>query len=622
LIAVIVTLVLFAALATGMLKLDTTSLSTAASSNLSRRAYYMAESGYRYAASQFLHAGDGLTGDALVNARDDMLTQLHTTGSFDLEGRQGFDLDIAAYYYDTYGTIAGGVLSAAAIGRLPFTSNIASSGYLKIGDTKHDYTYTGISVSGSTLGFSGISDTGTIPSATRQKVFPVCRSSAGTVSQGSSLYFQSNTGAAIFPPKNGKFRVNGAGGVYNYETLDLASSRLTNVRRSDNPSQAFSMSVTANDYIVAERFATMAATGRVGEGHFAMAQDVNYSFALVASDTGSSSSDGQAAPDYPDTLDNKDNLDERSGHGWGNYEIASVGGDSALHVTDLQGGGNNPKQEGIVGINIPNFQQAWQTMNHFLSYDVQVKIKVSDEPYYLDGISFRLTETGTGQMDYLAVSYMKTRTGSGRHSSDGIPDSLYINDGPTIVLWKLTGHGNNSEGRTVLAYKVLSSSKFVVDNSGYLTDWSTLVLRLEEKGESGTRYNLIKVYYADPSAHGTAGSSLTDDGRLAYPRNMTCQWPVEKAADLTAANDFFTQVAWDWVTSSDASVTSQESNTIVKITGWNTNFGTWPSDRPEVGLHTYGSNYESVYFDDLCLTFPGGGYNYTPPPGFQEPIQG
>ena len=58
LVALVVILLLFAALGTGMVSLIGTSSTSQVTGNTAVRAYYIAESGFRYAASRYLNTTD------------------------------------------------------------------------------------------------------------------------------------------------------------------------------------------------------------------------------------------------------------------------------------------------------------------------------------------------------------------------------------------------------------------------------------------------------------------------------------------------------------------------------------------------------------------------------------
>ena len=68
LVGLIVTMLIFAALGAGMLSLTSTSTTSQVAANSAARAYYIAESGFRYAASEYLNTVDG---NGRYNSKDE-----------------------------------------------------------------------------------------------------------------------------------------------------------------------------------------------------------------------------------------------------------------------------------------------------------------------------------------------------------------------------------------------------------------------------------------------------------------------------------------------------------------------------------------------------------------------
>ena len=91
LIALIVTVVILSALGAAMVSLTSTSMFSLVGANSAARAYFLAESGYRYAESEYLNAGGQTAKDNTLEALHD---QTYTLSSD--EGR--FQLQIYPYY--------------------------------------------------------------------------------------------------------------------------------------------------------------------------------------------------------------------------------------------------------------------------------------------------------------------------------------------------------------------------------------------------------------------------------------------------------------------------------------------------------------------------------------------
>jgi len=644
LLVIIIVLIICSALGAAMLPLTTTANRSMVHTNLYQTAHYLAESGYRYAASKFLHAGDGLSGTASADARDTMITTLDAAPPFQVDTNSSFELYITAYYFNSVSVSGSNLVTNIYGSPPPITSQ---AGYLLIGDTNYKNHYNSITVTGNTVQFNTIADW-TNPASPvalsstpgNERVFPACKSD-GTALTNASVACAADTGIGIFPPKNGSFKINNTGHVYSYRKLDSASNQLQGI--SSPSGGPLPVTLTANDFLVMQRCITLTSTGSIGSAADPVTHGITYYLANVS--TGASSGGSgptEAAPpvdinlDAPNGSPLPDTLDTKTGSGWGNFEIA----DNALHVTNIAG---NAKGS-TVGIDVDFFEDAWLAENKFLSYDIQAKMKVAHDPnvafseddFYLTGICVRLNTLGTGTMKYIGVSFIKTNDESGSHK-DNIHDNLYLSDYPMIMIWK-EEHGNNAE--LPLAYFILDNpaGQHVVDAKGYLKDWSTLVVRVEEKIApagttfAGQRVNDIRVYYADTDAHGTSNDVPDDDFRKAYQRNQNPRlWPVDDIGDWTADTDNSTLVKWDGVANGAALLATldNENGAIVRIaddaghtfnTVWDPNV--WPTGRPEAGLHAFGNTITNFYFEDVAVRFPSSGSGVgVMTPGFQTPIQ-
>lgn len=132
------------------------------------------------------------------------------------------------------------------------------------------------------------------------------------------------------------------------------------------------------------------------------------------------------------------------------------------------------------------------------------------------------------------------------------------------------------------------------------------------------RDNYIWAFYADIDSHSSNDTPL-DNVRLGEPRS-TINWPIISVQDWTATEDRFTLVQWNTTlnTSLDSSLhlmgTGKEAGGILRSSkadwlraGPYTNL-TFPG---EIGLVSLGDSSTETYFDDLAYFirggFPGGG---------------
>jgi hypothetical protein len=146
----------------------------------------------------------------------------------------------------------------------------------------------------------------------------------------------------------------------------------------------------------------------------------------------------------------------------------------------------------------------------------------------------------------------------------------------------------------------------------HLADWPTILVRLNEKTLTsasanfsvGARVNDIKIYYASTSAYGTApyDTPLDNNRSLNNPRG-SANFPPVNASDTNSANDRFTLVDWEWVktdTQIEQLGTGKELNAIIR-TSYNLTT-TFTIDRPEVAVHAFGSGaINNIYFDDFAI---------------------
>ena len=157
LIGIIVTIVIFAVLGAAMVSLTTTSTMREVSSNLSSQAYYLAESGYRYAATEYQDAPDS-DGDGITYNPDDknaVQQAINNHGPYSVATAQQFDLTIEPFYFATSSGHAVGdtVIRTFRPGQAPTDQPIPSTGTIQIqfDGSKKNYDYTAYSNGNFTL---------------------------------------------------------------------------------------------------------------------------------------------------------------------------------------------------------------------------------------------------------------------------------------------------------------------------------------------------------------------------------------------------------------------------------------------------------------------------------------
>lgn len=671
LIGLIITMVVFAALGAAMLPLTTTAIYNPIGANSAARAYFLAESGYRYAASVFLHAGD-------ESDQDDALETMHNQ-TYTLSDQEGqFQLSVYSYWFKTVSAPNGRNLTAEAIGGIP--SDITfGAGYLYINGWS--YSYSSASVNGDQVTFVRSHWEGNWPYiSTGTACYPTVLSysyHSQTVTEGGNITFNSWYPANAFPEKNGRISINDH--IYQYATCNLTTNQLEGIT-DPNDDDMDTFYVSNNTSIILQKFISFHSVGSFAPGGvMAASREVIYH---VPIDTGETT----ATSEFHDTFENMNKWHDST---MGSHAIASVSGDNALDVT-----GYTDTQRAVIALDWDetdvDLEESWESAGNYLSYDVQVKVMVDNESYYMAGITFRMESDGDGY----GVSFLRGVNG---YPYDGVYDDLvppvyqsgYVTY-PMIVLWR---QWNNDNQREWLAYKVLSSSDHVVDSDSYLKSFSTLVVRIQEgygigfnsggttaitdgdtvtgqstgstgvvKGDpivtSGSwssgnaygylllnnvtgnfsshenllvdsenratsfatesRYNLIRIYYGDTSAHGTASTDATDNDRLANTRG-TVNWPADEVDEWTADTDYLTLVEWN--SNVDNSVTllstTDEPNGIIASNSFTSpSSGSFTSS--EVGLFAHGFSADEVYFDDFAIRTTGSASGYAFMPSLQE----
>ena len=538
LISLIITMVIMAALGAAMLPMFTSSYMNEAYADQARKAYYLAESGFRYQAYQYRAAsGDAAKNTALTTMNNQICNLLNNAGSFTTK--------VYPFWYYTSGATAAGATSLPATfyGTKPTEFNTSAPGYLKVGAGY--YSYAGFSATENTITFNGFaasSPTTSVPAIAKDvdvRLLAKTSGSAQALSKNGSLALSSTGGLDVFPVYNGNFTlVNSAGADINYGRVFNYTKRvgttLYNITLSDpgfNTLWTSSINVPASSKVILGKFVRLAITGTVGQ----TSRTITYN-APVGLTSGGGFQKQQATEDMSSSA----NFYTSSALGTQAFNTA-VDGSAAMKVSGMQdtslngfwgwwfgsfyGWGTDSGKWNLIEFNwtntSANLAQAWMDAQGFLTYDIQVKVK-NTQPWFFAGLNFRGNTNSSGDDFYTyGVSFVKPRarsscfwvfgwvchawsitsdlpedlipggvnsySGSGTLFPGGYTGSLETNLNwtgyeyglPAIVLWQRT-----SDGFKWLAYKTLQNGDGVVYNnsSGYprLTDWSTLMVRVAE----------------------------------------------------------------------------------------------------------------------------------------------
>jgi len=669
LIAVIVTITILAVLMAAMSTFVATSSFSQLEGYASRQAYYLAESGYRYAASQFLNAGAGSTGGAKQAAKFQelsALSQVNGTSSVKLgaNGVDGsFSLSVTPYFLVYSANYSAGAKSV----QLTYPGNTPSSGYSLPSTGSFDVSLPPSTNTPVIVGYSQSGNTYTITSGSIPAVqqynsvrFVTNPASAGSITQGGNLTLAN---AGPFPPFNGTFRVNSNPNWYQYQSK--SNNTLQNITSTNaaSPGAGLPLTVASTDNIVCNEFVEIQSTGTSPTGltqkasrsvlYYAQIGPVNMGGSSGSSviTTGTSGSAGVDTMGGA-SLGSDANFSTSGGLPVGTSSYTTSNGNTYLQMTtnNSNGGWGGwwwDNQNGwwallpISSTDNNNLSNSFANgSTHF--YEAQIKVYTNlnntAPSDYLAGISFRTAAYWSSYYGYgLSFAYFPGNQGSSWGNwfgNYGIPSGLVptspqgnnVTGQPIILLWENTAYF----GYQWLAYKVLPQS--LVNSSTGIQNWATLLVSLEEATHSsGGKYNQIRAYYGTTGQQGTGPNTIPTDNNSGANPLGTANWtPLDAtASDWTASVDNFTLVKWDYVNPSGSSTLapssdlpsgdSAEAGCVIEdstfVTSSNEALYT-----PEILLHVAGSgssyNSISIGFDDFAIYGPTGASI-----AFMNPIQ-
>ncbi len=497
LIGLIITMVILSFLGAAMLSFFSTSTMSQLGGSSSMKAYYLAESGYRYADSELANTSK--------SEQDNKLESLHNTG-YIFSGDAGkFHLDVYPYYYVTTADhlVGSTTLNTKVCGGFP-PGLVLTSGFLKINDKVCHYTNAVQSGSNITFTISG----GTSAISNDTTVYSVSRSSSNrTVANAAGnnyIDLEISTGSRnAFPLLNGTFKIDGSvnpNRIWCYKKRN--GDRLEGITPSDDPNGTFELYVDTTYGIVLDKFVKLKSTGIVySDSDLETKREITYYIPIFEERRGKVT--------YIETFEDGGLPGSFAGGAGevGGHEV--VGG--ALHVTTTG--------ESSIDFNwrstYVDLESVWEDAGYLLSYDLQTKIRTYDESYPLDnnnppffmaGISFRKVSSESNS-DLYGISFLRGKQTynfslSKWEEDSGIPEELIPSDlysipyeyeldwanrevirysKPAIVLWQRT-----SAGYKWLAYKILASDDCVVyelnsdSRKLRLKDWSNLQVRVIE----------------------------------------------------------------------------------------------------------------------------------------------
>ena len=529
LLGLIITMVIMATLSAAMLSMFSASYMNQAYADQGRKTYFLAESGFRYAASRFLNAGGEAGRLAAMTAMNGKTCNLLDNGG-------SFTTRVYPYWFKSQGAAAGATaLSTQVYGTIPAEfSGTLSAGQIRVGAGY--YSYGSGSGSGTTITFSGLSPAlPLIPATPQLDVQPVTQTggSSQSLSKGGSLTL-SGTGSGVFPLLNGNFILNPApagipgGAVFNY--TKRAGTTLSNVTLSNgnqNANWTSAVTVAPATKVVLDKFILLSSTGTIGNASREVMYNVPVGWMAGGGELGKAKFVDQFGNDAGWFTAQDMGTHTTSG---GAMQVASVVNPSegatglGAFLQGLLGWGGGSGFWAFNAFNWgstdANLAQAWMDASGSLSYDLQVKVK-NDGPYFMAGLGFRMANNSDSTDLYqYGVSFVRARqtrtawwsnpTGSYSQNSDMasalIPPGLYPSSpetgsvyacgglfglqrcqdqysDPAIILWQRTGPATGAGAFKLLAYRILTANDGVLTGTApnfRLKDWSSLMLRLIE----------------------------------------------------------------------------------------------------------------------------------------------
>lgn len=492
LIGLIITMVILAVLSAALLSMTSTSLFTQVAGNQSTQAYYVAESGFRYAASEFFNAG----------AIDQKFKKMADLGTYNgtaarklgtsPSGKYGqFEINVTPYFL-VFSGASGSSQSGSTVllrypGNLPPAAYQLSTGTdysvklygelttrtLRInsglGTAVAPYSCTitpAIAVSSPFLNYTSVRFVTKRPTGSSGNV---------TLAKNDNLTLDN---AGPFPDRNGVFTAKNAEYRYAYKDGNV----LYNISGAQNVSYGLPLTLSSTDEIVLNEFVVIKSTGTVG----GVSREVSYrtpvgqvSLGATAFSPGTESSDRMADMTkwHESTL--------------GPYAIVTADGDSAMRGTTV-----SPTTWAIpptapqwvrtliqwlqwlsdlvtgfwsfIAQNAVNFTPTWLHQDNLLSYETQVKTArgtwsgETPPSRYVMGLCFKVTELldangNSDDVNFYGISFIRSTRqliGGDEIPNDLVPSSG-LNDVPLVLLWQKIGHDVASSDSGWLAYKVL-----------------------------------------------------------------------------------------------------------------------------------------------------------------------
>ena len=454
LIGVVIAILVFSILAAAMVPMIGSSSRQTAAGLLAEKAYYMAESGFRYAASRYLHGGSSQV------ARNAVLDELD--GNYTLsDGQSRFGLRVYSYFFEPINPASGTTLfNAHCPGSCP-PDMTAIDGMVKIADAYYN-------IQGPIPIPGGGGDNVTIivdnplvlnPDPDQNIAYPATNISGVTTRtvNGNTIYDLQVDDASMFPRRNGRIQAGDV--IWSYQFNNRSSNTLVDVRDTTTPGAAITVPLTPIALVPEVR---VDATGSYGAGSLQVRREVVYYAPLQSGNTARQelfTERFETKSDWTDTSGTTTAVGQVAGNNALQVQAALTSGDDTASLTIFTPATAEAKRV--------DYDSARRVTLGYLSYDTQVKIGFDTTPvpdYYAAGLSFRLSNAGTAAGLFGSNGYGISFLRGSDSAADGIPDELVpaaIQSQKAIVLWQQTSDGAR---RRWLAYREMRDRFFDADN--------------------------------------------------------------------------------------------------------------------------------------------------------------
>lgn len=424
LITVIVSMCLISILTVAIYSTNTTSMLNFVTYNNNENAYYLAESGMRYAMGLFLNTKDDDGDGCADNDKRKILTDKIDGATYNMS-RGSFSLEASSYWFYSKQNFAKDSIATLNFAvRQPDKFSIPSKGKLWVSDPAGKVEYTnGKIVNGafqckidSEINKESMIYPAVLPALGNGGIHVVNNSKRTLL-----LRFDSKTALenSCIPLINGYFEVVEGPGKsterYFYKTANFHNNRETislkgiyQLGEPDNSFSSFTVSRDQNSIIAFKKNLVLKSTGTVGSVTLGSTRTINYAITLADTNLTGGGSEITTV-----SFDSKQEFDENFSVSNSKVDIKrwpSAGGSSIFaNMTNIPTLTDSGDKLGSFDFKKKDdIEKYWQDSNYVLNYDMQVKLSSGYQLLYGgNGLSFRKQEKKSGKYEFFGISMMK-----------------------------------------------------------------------------------------------------------------------------------------------------------------------------------------------------------------------